>query len=235
MRTRSDGEETRGKILQTACEVFGELGYHKATFAEMGRRGAFSPTLISFHFRSKDELYQKVWGTLQERVRQRWPADGGLPEDAPAADRLKAHIRSTLNRLCDPDLVSLHHIDMQERVNATGLVERDAGNDIRQRREHMRSVLRELLGKAASEEVVDLCEMSVLHQLFVMRRPWGRDGRQRHRRQAHHGPHGQGEHHDHLPRFSPDDVDRLTAHITRFSLGGIAAVRQAVDNPGTSR
>ena len=31
MRIRSDGEHTRARILEAACAVFGEKGYHKAT------------------------------------------------------------------------------------------------------------------------------------------------------------------------------------------------------------
>lgn len=231
MRIRSDGEETRGRILAAACEVFGELGYHKATFAEMGRRGDFNPALISFHFRSKDDLYRAVWETLQERVRDRWPADGGLPPDAPAEKQLKAHVRSSLNRLCDPDLIALHHIDMQERVNATGLVELEVRNDIRKRRAHMRSILKDLLGETATDGDVDLCEMSIINQLFVLRRPGGGRGKTD-KNKGHAGCHHHGKHDDHLPRFTHADVDRLTDHITRFSLGGIAAVRKAVTERG---
>ncbi len=224
MRIRSDGEQTRHTILAAACEVFGELGYHKATFARMGRRGDFNPALISFHFRSKEDLYQAVWETLQEQVRDRWPADGGLPADAPPEAHLEAHIRSTLNRLSDPDLGALHRIDMQERIAPTGLVENEDREQIQKRREHMRGVIQSLLGENATENDIDLCEMSIINQLFVLRRPGG--PRHHHDRggRGHQPPKGP----EHLPNFTSADVERLTDHITRFSLGGIAAVREAI-------
>jgi AcrR family transcriptional regulator len=212
MRIRSDGEQTRAKILEAACAAFGDKGYHKATFAEIGRRGAFSPALISFHFRSKDDLYQMVWSTLATRVHERWPVDGGLPADAPAEARLRAHVEASLNRSCDPDLASLHRIHMQEGINPTGLLNKEVRDHRRENQRHMRTLLQELLGDEGTEVEVDLCEMSVVNQFAVLRPP--RPGR------GHRGHHS---------RYTQDDVSRLTDHITTFCLGGVAAIRRTIE------
>ena len=210
MRIRADGEQTRARILEAACAAFGEKGYHKATFTEIGRRGDFSPALISFHFRSKDELYQLVWSTFQRRVHERWPVHGGLPENAPAEERLRAHVQASLNRSYDPDLASLHRIYMQERVNPTGLLDDEVREHRRENQEHMRTLLRDLLGDDATKVDIDLCEMSVVNQFTVLRPP------------------RPGHRHEHMPRFTKKDVNRLADHITDFCLGGIAAVRRAI-------
>ena len=149
----------------------------------MGRRGEFNPALISFHFRSKDDLYRTVWSTLHQRVMKRWPAHGGLPDDVPPEQRLRAHVRSTLNRFCDPDLAALGRIDMQERVSETGLLNDEVREHIEERRKHMRTVVRDILGAGASDEDIDLCEMSIVNQLFVLRRPGGEP------KAAHKGKH----------------------------------------------
>ena len=210
MRIRSDGENTRANILVAACAVFGEKGYHKATFTEIGRRGNFGPALISFHFRSKDELYQLVWSIFQKRVNERWSVHGGLPADAPPEERLRAHVQASLNRSCDPDFASLHHIHMQERVNPTGLLDQEVLNYRQENQKHMRTLLQDLLGAEASDVDIDLCEMSIVNQFTVLRPP------------------GEGREHAHHPRFTKADVQRLTDHITSFCLGGIAAVRRDI-------
>lgn len=218
MRIRSDGEQTRAKILEAACAAFGEKGYHKATLAEIGRRGEFTPALTSFHFRSKDELYQMVWSTLLTRVHERWPVDGGLPADAPAEDRLRAHIQASLNRSCDPDLASLHRIHMQERVSPTGLLDEEVQDHHEENRQHMHGLLQDLLGEDATETDIALCEMSVTNQFAALRPPRGGHGHE-HGHRHERGPR---------PRFTKDDVERLTDHITRFCLGGVAAVRRDI-------
>ena len=211
MRIRSDGEETRKKILDAACLVFGEKGYSKATLAAIAQRAGVKAPLISFHFRSKDDLYRIVWNTLEEKALARWPVGGGLADDAPPTDRLRAHIHSSLNRCCDPELSSWHRIHMQERVSPTGFLEEEVRNRFREHRRHMRGVLKEILGDGAAETEIDLCEMSIVNQFGILRRP------------GHPDPAS-----SHLPRFTAADVDRLTDHITRFCLGGLAAVRKAI-------
>lgn len=215
MRIRSDGEQKREQILETACAVFGERGYHKTTFAEMGRRGKFNPALISFHFRSKDDLYCDVWHKLDEEVQANWPIDGGLASDAPAEERLRAHVRASLGRHSDKRMRNFAHIHMQERVNPTGLLDKELEEQRGIHREHMCGLIADLLGEGASEVDIHLCEMSVVNQFSVLRPP------------KPDGPKPPEERRK-PPKFSTSDIDRLTDHITSFSLGGIEAVRQEI-------
>ena len=219
MRIRSDGEQKREKIIEAACAVFGEKGYHKATFAEMGKRGNFNPSLISFHFRSKDDLYRTVWHKLAEDVQSCWPIDGGLAADAPANERLRAHVHASLGRHSDRQMINFAHIHMQERVNPTGLLDKELRKQGKLHRDHMRRVIADLLGENATEADIHLCEMSVVNQFAVLRPPKPHDALQR-EKEKRPKPY----------EFTMADIDRLTDHITRFSLGGIETIRQEMDN-----
>ena len=57
MRLRKDGQETRHKILETACAAFAEKGYRDATNAEICQRAQVNSAAINYHFGSKDALY----------------------------------------------------------------------------------------------------------------------------------------------------------------------------------
>lgn len=52
--------DTRGRILRTAREVFGELGYDAATFQEIAVRADLTRPAINHYFPSKRELYRQV-------------------------------------------------------------------------------------------------------------------------------------------------------------------------------
>lgn len=213
MRIRSDGKQRREQILEVACFVFGEKGYHKATFSEMAKQGKFNGALISFHFRSKDDLYHAVWLKLSREVQDKWPIDGGLAEDAPGEERLRAHVRASIARHKDNQLRAFVQIHNQERVNPTGLVNDELQALEKIYRTHMLAVITDLLGVGASDRDVRFCEMSVINQLSIVR------------------PHVPDNSYENKERCrdtecSMTDIDQLTEHITQFSLGGIEAIRK---------
>ncbi|MEN6521345.1 MAG: CerR family C-terminal domain-containing protein [Armatimonadota bacterium] len=207
MKTRKDGEATRNAILDAACKVFGEKGFHKATHAEISREAGVNTALINFHFGSKDELYRKVWERVSKNLNELYPIDGNIPATAPAEERLYGHIRSLLNRALDTRMEGFHRIRTMESINPTGLLDKDRAERMQKSRAYTLALVRELLGPDATDQTVELCEMSVISQCMVILRPLGCKSKR-----LHH-------------RFKHSDVDSLTRHITKFSLAGINAIK----------
>ena len=59
--TRSFIEEARRRqIVEAAIETIAEFGYPGATFARIADRARISPSLISYHFRSKAEMNRAI-------------------------------------------------------------------------------------------------------------------------------------------------------------------------------
>jgi AcrR family transcriptional regulator len=50
----------REQIVKAAIETIAEVGYTKASFARIAARAEISPGLISYHFRSKDQLLSQI-------------------------------------------------------------------------------------------------------------------------------------------------------------------------------
>lgn len=60
-RARSFIEQARREqIVRAAIETIAEVGYAKASFAQIAKRAGISPALISYHFRGKDQLLAQV-------------------------------------------------------------------------------------------------------------------------------------------------------------------------------
>ncbi len=53
-------EETRWRLLQSAAEVFAEVGYHAATTREICRRAEVNLASIHYYYGDKAELYREV-------------------------------------------------------------------------------------------------------------------------------------------------------------------------------
>jgi len=63
---------TRERIVEAALEAFAEKGFHGASTREIAERAGTNQGLITYHFRSKDELWRaaaaRIFGRLDERL-----------------------------------------------------------------------------------------------------------------------------------------------------------------------
>jgi AcrR family transcriptional regulator len=61
MVRREDGRETRGRLLDTALEVFAESGYRNAKVADICRRAGTNLAAVNYYFGDKANLYVEAW------------------------------------------------------------------------------------------------------------------------------------------------------------------------------
>jgi len=94
MTTRAEQyQETRRRIVDAAAEAFSELGFHGASTREIAARAGTNQGLVTYHFRSKDELWraaaEKIFSHLRSSFRPaREQADGDRRERARSAIRV---------------------------------------------------------------------------------------------------------------------------------------------------
>ena len=221
---RSDGLETRGRLLEAAGAVFAAKGFRAATTAEICRRARANIAAVNYHFGGKERLYVETWRHALARSLAAHPPAGGVPPTASAADRLHGQIRALLQRIMDPANLEFT-IGHREMSNPTGLLGEVMRRSIDPLRLAVTGTVRELLGAQASELQVRLCETSIHAQCFspltLMR----------HRRCANEKTFG--------PPPLAVKADVLAEHIFRFSLAGIRTVRELQKtnrrNPRTGR
>lgn len=67
--------ETRDRIVEAAIEAFAEQGFRGASTRDIARRAETNQGLITYHFRSKDELWRaaadRIFGMLEARSLER--------------------------------------------------------------------------------------------------------------------------------------------------------------------
>lgn len=65
MTTRAEQcQETRQRIVRAAAEAFSELGFNGASTRDIAARAGVNQGLVTYHFRSKDEL----WRAAADRI-----------------------------------------------------------------------------------------------------------------------------------------------------------------------
>src|ERR1700755_873288 len=67
-------QSTRAAILEAALAEFAEKGFEAASIRRIAERTGFQHPLITYHYPSKDLLWQAVAQETFERIRQEWDA-----------------------------------------------------------------------------------------------------------------------------------------------------------------
>jgi AcrR family transcriptional regulator len=188
--------------------VFAAEGYRKATIEQICRRAGANIAAVNYHFGDKEKLYAEVFAYADRCATEAHPVDlsrrrGGLPEE-----RLQRQIEALIGRLFDRGRPAWHaRLMAQEMVEPTAVLDRRVNDRIRATYDDLAAVVRELIGAQASDETVRLCVFSILGQCVFYR---------------HSAPIITRLH----PTFdAADEAPRLAAHVTRFSLEAIRALR----------
>jgi len=208
MAKREDGRETRNRLLEAACEVFAEKGYHAAKVADICRRAGANVAAVNYYFGDKAALYTEAWQETFKKFAGPKPPDSMItsPEE-----QLQIYIHSLIQNFTEQsDQGQFTRLYLMELANPTGLIH-DIWHDlIEPRRQIVIEIIRKIMGTKATDETVLFCEMSIINQCRVLLTV---------RRSDLEYLLGQS--------LSPELIKRMADHITRFSLAGIKAVATA--------
>jgi AcrR family transcriptional regulator len=209
MKARKIGRDTSERILQSACSVFAEKGFRDATVAEICLRAGANQAAVNYHFSDKRSLYFAVWKHSAAEEARLYPLDGGVAADAEAEDRLRGIIGSLVRRLGDQGALGyFQKIKVMEMAMPTGIIWEVVREYREPFRDHLRRVIREMLGPGFSAAEIDRCERGIVAQCMVVK-------------EALRAP------------FCPEppkplslrEYELWTDHITRFSIAGIRSLR----------
>ncbi len=87
-------QSTRTAILEAALAEFAEKGFEAASIRSIAERTGFQHPLITYHYPSKDLLWQAVAEDTFERIRREWDARASEEVDLSPLDRLRAEYRA---------------------------------------------------------------------------------------------------------------------------------------------
>jgi len=200
--------QMRQGLLAAAGEVFAEHGFAKATVRAICDRVGANVAAINYYFRDKEGLYREAIKQWSEISRQKYPADFGLGANPTAEQRLGAFIRSFLFQIFDKSRPGWHgKLLTREMVEPTGALDELVESAYRPLNERLRQIIQELGGGRLNQTAVRLCARSILGQCLYYRHAGQVIARL-----------------DPGETFAPADVERLAAHVTRFSLAAIQAL-----------
>jgi len=206
---------TRQALLEAAADVFADVGFQNATIRDICQKAGANVAAVNYHFGDKSALYAEVLRVQGQLARQLFPIEQELHPDAPAAQRLEGFIRTFLNRVLSEQLANRHGRMMaREMVEPTPALDPLVRDVIQPQWDELLGILRDLLPDRTPGETLRMVACSVVGQVLfyahcrpVIGRLQPREG------------------------FDFIEPERLTDHITRFSLGAIRDLAAAAATP----
>ncbi len=204
---------TEERLLEAAGEVFAEYGYRGATVRQICEKAKANLAAVNYYFRDKDGLYLAVMRYLHTTGTDIYPPSLGLKPGANADHKLRAFIRSLLNRLLGEGRPNWHmKLAARELIEPTPALDVIVEEAIRPLSKELEFIVRELLGSKADDELVRLCMLSVVsqcgfyhHSMAVISRLYP------------------------VQKFASQDIERLADHITRFSLSAMKSLSKTTE------
>jgi TetR/AcrR family transcriptional regulator len=98
MKSRAEQrEDTRNRIVVAAAKAFAEMGFRAASTRDIAARAGVNQGLITYYFRSKQELWKAAAGRIFEQLREvlEQPLHGVDAADrrARARERIREYVR----------------------------------------------------------------------------------------------------------------------------------------------
>jgi AcrR family transcriptional regulator len=199
-------QDTAARLLAAATEVFTEMGYRNATLRAICQRAGANNAAINYHFRDKEHLYLAV---IEQAITLM--NEGSTPvradPDATPEQRLRAFIYSLITDMLSDKPSWLMKLVARELAEPTVGLDLLLEKLVRPFNAELKDVVREVAGPGMSEDDVDDCATSIVAQ-------------------CHHFEHAQAAvfRMGRYTNYTPEVIDHLADHITRFSLAGIRAL-----------
>jgi AcrR family transcriptional regulator len=204
--------QTPERLLETAGEIFAELGFRRATVRDICARAETNVASVNYHFGDKLGLYTAVLKHWLQVALEKYPIDMGLPASASPQQRLFAFIHSFLLRLLGEGKPAWHgRLMAREMIEPTEALDAVLVSTIQPLAAKLGSIVRDLLGAEADEETIRFCSNSIAGQCCFYR-------------------HAEAMLERLYPKHKLDaaGIERLAQHITDFSLAGLQGRRKAL-------
>lgn len=154
----------RERVLETACEMFAEAGFHGTHLREVCKRAGTNVAGVCYHFQSKEGLYQAV---IMEAGRRLSEPDGMAPYEAlPTEQKLPKHLESLLQRL-SADGAWIPKLLVRELVDEADGARNYAGAGLERDSILLQGLLRQVLGAKASNASIQLSAVHLIADCVV--------------------------------------------------------------------
>ena len=210
MGRRTGTSSIRNRLIQAAGELFAENGYRETTVRDICRQADTNIAAVNYHFKGKDHLFEEVMIDVIKTGWRKYPVGYGCNEAETSQEKLKAFVWGFFLRRFDFDRPGWHgKLLRRETLMMTPRARKLLGSYIVSNNKLLLSIVEDLLGGRAGEELVRLCASSIMGQMLIFLHP----------KPEIKKPLA-------APPKTGEDIEKIVQHITEFSLAGMEKAKK---------
>jgi len=150
----------RNRVLEVACEMFAEAGFHGTHYREISKRAGINVAGIGYHFQSKEGLYQAVLMEAGRRLSD-YDESSVLSRNLPPEQKLLMLVKSLLQRL-SAESAWIAKLLARELVDPGCGAHTYVASGLERDFVLLQAVMRDLPGAKANTETIRLHALSVI-------------------------------------------------------------------------
>jgi len=201
--------ETRDRLLHAAEELFADRGYSNVTVRDICHAARANVAAVNYHFGDKLGLYREVLQMAIDAVRATTEAGREAGIGHPPEEKLRRYIAVFLRRVLSADHHTVHRLIQRELDDPTEALDALVEQGVRPRVDYLASLVADMTGGRATDQLTLRCVGSILSQTLVY---------------ARRNPIA--ERLGFTFSGTPKQIDDAARHIAEFSVAGIRAVAQ---------
>jgi len=201
----TENSDVKTSIIKVAGRIFVEKGYRATTIREICAEADVNIAAVNYHFGDKKNLYTAVINYYKDSAFKKFPLDrDARPDDSPQS-KITSFIQAMAMRIFGEDSEpQFGKLLVRELIEPTGEFDNLINDIFRPSFLKLSSIVKEILGKNATDRTVFLCSMSIVGQCLYFRNSPRLAGRMMKNE-----------------NFSRKDIQALAEHISRFSLAAL--------------
>ena len=206
---KEQNSDTRQRIINTAGPIFADLGFENTTIREICKKAGVNIAAVNYYFGDKKKLYLAVLKYGKDIVFCEHPFEENSGKPTSAEDRFKLFVSWYIGRVkeCHAGYSWVRKLVTYELLRPTEGLDLVAEEGVAPIFRILSSIVRELVGTGATDDMVKMCCASVISQslFFFYAQPM-------------------------IKRLFPGDnfsnAELIAEHIVKFSLGALKNFQQ---------
>jgi len=159
--------ETKKRIIETAGNIFADVGFQNATVREICKQAGVNIAAINYHFGDKKRLYLAVLKHGKDHIFKERPLNERLEKSSSPEEKLTAFISwyvGTIKECHMGEFPWIRKLIAHELFRPTEGLDMVAEEAVKPIFKRLSEIVRQLLGKDAAEDRVRLCCASIVGQ-----------------------------------------------------------------------